>query len=109
MGKYTPPPVTLLDVWNCLPVLGRDLLWQVQARRVGQAGDRVMACVELCLVRSNGAVQVYRRWGRECRAADTLAVFRTLLVAAQEAALWCDPIHPDELRKLVTWNCDAPR
>lgn len=109
MGKYTPPPVTLLDIWSALPRLRTPLMWQVQVRPAGAQAARVLPAVELCLVRPNGSVQVYRRWGRECRAEDTLAVFRTLLVAAQEAALWTEPIHPDDLMKLVVWNCDAPR
>lgn len=108
MGKYTPPPVTMRDVLEALPRLRAPLAWTVCIRHAGALPGRCYPYVALGLDRGKGWHGEYRRWGRECKADDSLAIFRTLLLAAQDAALWAERISTDDLMKLVTWELDTP-
>lgn len=109
MSKYTPPPVTFRDVLNCLPRLQEPLAWTIYLVPAPGAPERAYACVGLGVGGSKGYSREYKRWGREVATKNPSAVMTAFLVAAQEAALWAEPIAPHELRKLVCWQTDTPR
>lgn len=108
MSKYTPPAVTMLDVSKALRTLSMPLSLRVTIVPVPRSPDRVHACVELVYYGPRGEAYVYKRWGRDVRAADTLAVYRTLLVAAQESYLFLDGKDEGELARFVGWQLSLP-
>lgn len=109
MSKYTPPPVTLLDVMNALPLTPDAHMYFRVSTRTAPGFKTVYCSVDLVWVRADGWEKVYRRWGRESKAADTASVMRTLLVAAQEAYLWAEGIARSDAAKLAAWELDTPR
>lgn len=109
MSKYTPPPVTFRDVLACLPRLRGALTWTVYLSNAPGAPERAYACVGLGVAGNQGYHREYKRWGREVSTKNPTAVMTAFLVAAQEAALWVEPISPEELVKLVCWQTDTPR
>lgn len=109
MGKYTPPPVTVHDICEALPALPMPLSMRCTYVPTRNAAGRVYAAVELVYYGVRGEAYVYKRWGKDVRAADTAAVNKTLLLAAQEAWVYCEKKDPVELTRFVEWQLDLPK
>lgn len=109
MGKYTSPPVTFRDVLAALPPLKLPLALVVTVRPAKGAPERAYAAVELVHYDVVGATRVYKRWGREVRAASETDVMRALLLAAQEAYLYLDGTDVVELARFIEWQLGIPK
>lgn len=108
MGKYTPPAVTLQDVLAALPALPMPLSLRVMLVPTKNGKGMVYVCVELAYYGRKGEAHVYKRWGRDVKASDTLAVMRYLLLAAQEAYLYLEGKDLGELTRFIGWQLDIP-
>lgn len=85
MSKYTPPPVTVHDVVAALPTVEMPLSLRLMLAPTKNSPRDVYVCVELVHYGLKGEAYVYKRWGRDVRAQDTLRVMQVALLAAQEA------------------------
>jgi hypothetical protein len=108
MGKYTPPPVTFLDVLSHLPELAYPLSWRLAFSSVPKGHGSMHVMVELVYTLSSGHQAVYKRWGQSTRQDNTLNAMRAALVASQEAYLWADGKDVGELARFIAWNLGVP-
>lgn len=109
MGKYTPPPVTFLDIVQALPALPMPLALRAVVRPTKNDLRRAYAAIELVHYDVKAAERVYRRWGRDVRADNQAEVMKALLLAAQEAYVYLDGKDPVELTRFIEWQLDLPR
>lgn len=108
MSKYTPPPVTVHDVIAALPALPMPLSLRLLLVPTKNSPRDVYVCVELVYYGTKGEAYVYRRWGRDARAADTLRVMQVALLAAQEAFLYLEGKDLGELTRFIGWQLGLP-
>lgn len=108
MGKYTPPVVSFEDVLAALPALPMPLALRVLVVPTKNGKGHAYVCVELVYYGSRGEAFVYKRWGRDVRAADNLAVMRAALLAGQEAYIYLEGKDPGELTRFIGWQLGVP-
>lgn len=109
MGKYTPPAVTFRDIAQALPYVRQPLAWRISLYPTPVNTTTLHSCVELILVRPDGATYVWRRWGAEGRTQGDAARMGALLRAAQEAYWYVEGKDEESLLKLVQWDYDMVR
>ncbi len=109
MGKYTPPAVTWADVLGALPALPMPLAMLVSLRPTKGSVGRAYVAVELVYYGVRGDQTAYKRWGRDVRSGNTAEVMKALLLAAQEAYLFCEGKDPVELTRFIEWQLDKPK
>lgn len=109
MSKYTPPAVTFHDVLGALPALPMPLACIVVMRPTKGTTHKAYAAVELVYYDVKGSQTPYKRWGRDVRSGSAPEVMKALLLAAQEAFLFCEGKDPVELTRFIEWQLDRPR
>ena len=108
MGKYSPPPVTLQDVLAGLPDLPMPLSLRLLVVPTKNGKGMAYICVELVHYGARGEAFVWKRWGRDTKAADTLRVMQVALLAAQEAFLYLEGKDVGELTRFIEWSLGIP-
>jgi hypothetical protein len=106
--KYAGPPVELRDIARALPAIPQPLLWRISLYPRPQNTTTLSPAVELVYVASNGSTVVFKRWGGGGRATSTREVLGALLLAAQQAHLYCAGASPEDLMRRVLWDLGVP-
>lgn len=107
-GKYASPDVTFRDIAAALPELPQPLLWRIALYPRPRNTTTLSPAVELVYVDRTGGTLCFKRWGGGGRASSTSETLGRLLVAAQEAHMYCAGKDPDELARRILWDLGVP-